>query len=210
MCEVVALVAGLMYHVAEHELDARLTEEDYDTIMVNRWRAAKHGLQAILTWDGEEVPVQTVLTSMVGLAEDGMKVLGASPRDLRVVRTMIRKRQTQADFQLAVFAKERGDAHRMTRTMANIQRDHSAFEKYLRRAPTLEILKPADYALDILSAIGIETPYPLLLRQTTLAPAALDRILDRFVRDGRLSVSRSRLGNRLYTRAELTDAGAGH
>jgi gamma-glutamyl:cysteine ligase YbdK (ATP-grasp superfamily) len=208
MCEVVALVAGLMYHVAEHEQDARLSEDDYDTIMVNRWRAAKHGLQAVLTWEGEEVPVQTVLTSMVGLAEDGIKLLGASSKDLRVVRAMLRKRQTQADFQLAVFAKERGDAHRMTRTMANIQRDPSAFEKYLRRAPTLDVEKPAEYALDILSAVGVETPYPLLLRQTTLAPAALDRILERFVRDGRLLVSRSSLGNRLYTRTEFADTGA--
>jgi gamma-glutamyl:cysteine ligase YbdK (ATP-grasp superfamily) len=211
MCEVVALVAGLMYHVAEHERDRKLSEEDFDTIMINRWRAAKYGLQAVLTWDGEEVPAQTVLTSMVELAEDGMKLLGASRKDLRVVRAMLRKRQTQADFQLAVFAKERGDAHRMTRTMANIQRDPAAFEKYLRRARTLEIQKPADYRLDILSAIEVETPYPLLLRRTTLAPAALDRILDRFVQDGRLLVSRSSLGNRLYTRAELAGrAGAGH
>lgn len=208
MCEVVALVAGLMYHVAEHELDKRLSQEGYDAIMVNRWRAAKHGLQAVLTWDGREEPVQTVLTSMVELAEDGMKLLGASRKDLRVVRTMLRKRQTQADFQLAVFAKERGDAHRMTRTMANIQRDRSAFEKYLRRARTLKVETPADYGEDILSAIEVETPYPLLLRRTTLAPAALDGILDRFVRDGRLLVSRSSLGIRLYTRTELAGAGA--
>jgi len=208
MCEIVALVAGLMYHVAEHELDTPLSAEGYDAIMVNRWRAAKYGLQAVLTWGGEEVPVQTLLTSMVDLAEDGMSLLGASRKDLRIVRTMLRKRQTQADFQLAVFAKERGDAHRMTRTMANIQRDPLAFEKYLRRAGTLEVLRPADYTLDILSAIEVETPYPILLRQTTLAPAALDGILDRFVRDGKLLVSRSGLGNRLYTRTELAEAGA--
>jgi gamma-glutamyl:cysteine ligase YbdK (ATP-grasp superfamily) len=209
MCEVVALVAGLMCHVAEHELDAPLSEDDYDTVMVNRWRAAKHGLQAILTWGGREVPVQTVLTSMVDLAEDGMKLLGASRGDLRIVRTMIRKRQTQADFQLAVFAKERGDAHRMTRTMANIQRDRSAFEKYLRRAPTLDVVKPDDYGACLLSAVEVETPYPLILRSSPLSPAALDAILDRFVEDGRLLATRSNLGVRLYTRAELGGAGRG-
>jgi gamma-glutamyl:cysteine ligase YbdK (ATP-grasp superfamily) len=208
MCEVVALVAGLMYHVAEREGDRKLSGQDYETIMVNRWRAAKYGLQAVLTWGGREEPVQTVLTSMVELAQDGMKLLGASRDDLRVVRAMIRKRQTQADFQLAVFAKERGDAHRMTRTMANIQRDPSAFERYLRRAPTLEVLRPADYAAHILSGVEIETPYPLVLRQTPLSPAALDAILDRFVADGRLLVTRSNLGVRLYTRAELSGAGA--
>lgn len=203
MCEVVALVAGLMYYVAEREADRRLSEQDYHTIMVNRWRAAKYGLQAVLTWNGEEVPAQTVLTSMVELAEDGMELLGASCADLRIVRTMLRKRQTQADFQLAVFAKERGDAHRFTRTMANIQRDPSAFEKYLRRAPVLPVVSPADYPERLLSGIEVETPYPLLLRQTPLAPAALDALLERFVREGRLLEGRSNLGIRLYSRTEL-------
>jgi gamma-glutamyl:cysteine ligase YbdK (ATP-grasp superfamily) len=207
MCEVVALVAGLMHHVAEREADRRLSEQDYHTIMVNRWRAAKYGLQAVLTWDGEEVPVQTVLTSMVELAEDGMELLGASRADLRTVRAMLRKRQTQADFQLAVFAKERGDAHRFTRTMANIQRDPAAFEKYLRRAQILPVVSPADYPERLLSAIEVETPYPLLLRQTPLAPAALDALLARFVREGRLLEGRSKLGIRLYTRAELAHGG---
>jgi hypothetical protein len=138
-----------------------------------------------------------------------MELLGASRGDLRIVRTMIRKRQTQADFQLAVFAKERGDAHRMTRTMANIQRDPRAFERYLRRAPTLDVVKPDDYAAHLLSAVEIETPYPLLLRSSPLSPAALDAMLDRFVEDGRLLATRSNLGVRLYTRAEFAGAGAG-
>jgi gamma-glutamyl:cysteine ligase YbdK (ATP-grasp superfamily) len=207
MCEVVALVAGLMYHVAEKDAGRRLSGEDYEAIMINRWRAAKSGLQAVLTWEGGQVPAQTVLTSMVGLAEDGMKQLGASPSDLRLVRAMLRKRQTQADFQLAVFEKERRDPHRLTRTMANIQRDPSAFEKYLRSAPTLPIVQPGDYAEDLLSRIEVETPYPLLLRRSPLGPAALDSILAQFVREGRRTERRSELGVRLFTRAELAGGG---
>ena len=129
MCELAVLVGGLMHHVAEREADREITEEGYQAAMLNRWRAARHGLEATFSWEGRDVPVQTLLTAMVDMAQDGMALLGASAEDLRIVRTMIEKRQTQADFQRVVFARERGDAHRFTRTMANIQRDPAAFEK---------------------------------------------------------------------------------
>ncbi len=203
MCEAATLAAGLMYHVVERCEGTELSEDDYDALLVNRWRAAKHGLQATFRWRGDEVTAQRVLTEMVVLAEDGMALLGAGPDDLRVVRSMIEKRQTQADFQLAVYAKERGDAHRFTRTFANIQRDPGAFEKYLEMAPALPALPPADYEKDLMSCIEVETPYTVLVRTTPLSPALLDRLLARFVDSGYVTLSRSQLGVRLYTRTDL-------
>jgi gamma-glutamyl:cysteine ligase YbdK (ATP-grasp superfamily) len=203
MCELVALVAGMMYHVAEHEPEREFSEDEYRSLMINRWRAAKYGLQAVLTWNGEEVPVQTLLTWMVDMAQDGLRLLDISKADLRIVRTMIRKRQTQADFQLAVFAKENGDAHRYTRTLANIQRDPRAFEKYLRKAPELGIVEPSDHADEILARIEVETPYSLLLRSTPLSPAQLDTSLDGFVAAGRVTERRDNLGVRVFTRSDL-------
>ena len=176
--------------------------QEYRSILDNRWRAAKHGLQAVFEWEGTDVPVDALLTSMVGLAQDGMRQLGASVGDLRVVRSMLKKRQTQADFQLAVFAKERGDAHRYTRTMANIQRDPAAFEKYLRRAPALAAVGLGDHSEELLSAIEVETPYPALVRRTPLSPVQLDAVLRQFVEEGKLFESRSDMGVRLYTRAD--------
>jgi len=201
MCEAVALVAGLMWHVAENEDDVAPTSESYLEMMVNRWRAARHGLQAVFTRDGEEVPADALLTSMVGLAEDGIRLLGIGTRDLRVVRSMISKRQTQADFQLAVFEAERRDPYRLTRALANVQRDPRAFEKYLRRAAELPAVSPGDPTEDLMASIGRETPYPALLRATPLPPAELDRALRRMVERGLLSETRSPMGTRLYTRA---------
>ncbi len=203
MCELVMLVAGMMHHVSIHEAGRQLTEEEYHAIMINRWRASKYGLQAAFIWNGEVVPAQTLLTRMVEMAQDGMALLGASSADLAVVRKMIRKRQTQADFQLAVFAKERGDAHRYTRTIANIQRDPAAFEKYLTRAPVLPVVEAGDYREELLGSIEVETPYPVLFRQTPLSPAQLDDVLAGFVREGRLAEGRDRLGVRIYTRTDL-------
>ncbi|MFH1501987.1 MAG: glutamate-cysteine ligase family protein [Candidatus Eisenbacteria bacterium] len=203
MCEVVALVAGLMWHVAERNEVRPLTRDEYDAIMENRWRAAKHGLQATFVVDGDEVAADALLTTMVELAEDGMRVLGVSGRELKVLRAMVAKRQTQADFQLAVFEAERRDAHRLTRTMANIQRDAGAFEKYLRRAPALPAAAPGDHASEILTSVGRETPYSVLVRATPLSPARLDTILRRYVEEGALVEGRSDMGVRLYTHAEL-------
>jgi gamma-glutamyl:cysteine ligase YbdK (ATP-grasp superfamily) len=207
MCEVASLVAGLMQHVGSNEADRPLTEREYGEILRNRWRAAKQGLQAILTWDGAELPVQTVLTAMLDLAQDGMAELGASVDDLEIVRAMIAKRQTQADFQLAVYATERGDAHRFTRTMANIQRDPEAFETYLKRAPVLPVGKPISFAEHVLSRIEIETPYNVLFRQTPLSPVQLDGLLAEFTRDGLVLEERSETGIRLFTRADLARGG---
>jgi gamma-glutamyl:cysteine ligase YbdK (ATP-grasp superfamily) len=203
MCETVALVAGLMWHIAEHGEARPLTSDDYCTVMENRWRAAKYGLQAVFVVDGEEVSADTLLTGMVELAEDGMRVLGVSGRELKVIRSMAAKRQTQADFLLAVFEAEGRDPHRLTRTMANIQRDGAAFEKYLRRAPALPVAGPGDPSREIIESIGRETPYSQLVRDTSLPPVRLDEILARHVAEGTLVEGRAKMGARTYTRAEF-------
>jgi gamma-glutamyl:cysteine ligase YbdK (ATP-grasp superfamily) len=208
MCETVALVAGLMWHVSERSEERMPSREDYDAIMENRWRAAKHGLQAVFVVDDEEVAADVLLTRMVELAEDGMRVLGASGRDLGLVRAMAAKRQTQSDFLLAVFEAERKDVHRLTRTMANIQRDTEAFEKYLKRAPSLPSVESDGCADEILESIGKETPYSTLLRGTPLSPARVDDVLAGYVDEGLLVEGRSELGVRVYTRSELSPEAA--
>jgi gamma-glutamyl:cysteine ligase YbdK (ATP-grasp superfamily) len=206
MCEIVALTAGLMHHVAEHDEGRPPSEAAYSDMMLNRWQAARHGLQAVFRADGVGVPVQSVLTEALARAQDGMKRIGVVPDDLRLVRAMIEKRQTQADFQLAVFSLEGGDPHRFTRAMANIQRDPGAFERYLRAAPALGDRRPDEPADVVLARIEIETPYPVILRATPLAATHLDSLLGRLVEKGVVREGRNRLGVRTYTRIGLTAA----
>jgi gamma-glutamyl:cysteine ligase YbdK (ATP-grasp superfamily) len=203
MCELVALAAGVMHHVAEHGDGRPPDDDEYADLMVNRWRASRHGLAAMFRVNGEEVPARTVLTGMLEVAQDGMKRIRAGLDDLRLVREMIEKRQTQADFQLAVFEIEGRDPYRFTRAMANVQRDGRAFERYLRAAPALAEAPADDPAAELLASIGVETPYTVLLRGTPMAPAVLDRVLAGFVRAGELTEGRTRLGVRTYTRTDL-------
>lgn len=206
MCEIVALVAGLMHHVAEHDDGLPPSEDAFSDMMLNRWRAAMYGLEAVFRSGGEDVPVQSVLTEALARAQDGMKRIGAALEDLGLVRAMIEKRQTQADFQLVVFSMEGRDPHRFARAMANIQRDPRAFERYLRAAPALTEREPEDAAALVLARVEVETPYPVLLRGTPLAPAHLDALLERLVEDGVVREGRNRLGVRTYTRIGLASA----
>jgi gamma-glutamyl:cysteine ligase YbdK (ATP-grasp superfamily) len=203
MCELVALAAGVMHHAAEHGDGRPPSDEAYADLMLNRWRAARHGLAASFRVGGEDVPARTVLTGMLEVAQDGMKRIHAGVDDLRVVREMIEKRQTQADFQLAVFENEGRDPYRFTRALANVQRDGRAFERYLRTAPPLADAPADDPAADLLADIGVETPFTVLLRGTPMAPAVLDRVLAGYVRGGEVIEGRTRLGVRTYTRAGL-------
>jgi hypothetical protein len=208
MCEVAILVAGLMYHLSQFpdQGEGEVAYDEFMAMMLNRWRASKYGLQATFVWKGEEVPAERMLTQMVEMAHDGMKLMGASSADLRTVRRMIQKRQTQADFQIVVFSKERGDAHRFQRTMANIQRDSRAFEKYLASAPVLPTIEPPSYEDELLSVIEVETPFSNILRASPLGPAQLSDMLARLVEEGRLSVGRSRHHERVYTNPEAVRA----
>ncbi|MBD3367670.1 MAG: hypothetical protein GF405_05795 [Candidatus Eisenbacteria bacterium] len=201
MCEVTAFVAGMMFHVAEHGLDREVGTDEYREFLVNRWRAARHGLQAVFERNGRGIEVVSLLTEMLEMAQDGLELLGTSVGDLKVVRAMLRKRQTQADFQRALFEMDGCDPYRHTRTMMNVQRDPRAFERYLRTAPMLEALEPEDHDAFLLGLVEVETPYHMLLRATPLGPDALDRLLERLVREGLVVEGRDPMGVRTYTRA---------
>lgn len=208
MCEVAVLTAGLMYHLSRHtdRSGDGVSRDAFLAAMTNRWRASKYGLQAKFIHDGVDgVPAERLLTDAVEMAQDGMKLMGATSDDLVLVREMLKKRQTQADFQLAVFARERGDAHRLQLALANIQRDPRAFETYLKKAPALPILEPAPYQDELLSFVEIETPYSDILRASPLGPAQLSAMLSRLVSEGRLESGRDERQERIYTRCELAD-----
>jgi len=205
MCELMALVAGMMVHVAENEYGRPVTERTYREALLNRWSAARHGLQAVFQHEGRRIEAASLLTDMVEMAHDGMELLGASASDLRLIKQMIRKRQTQADFQLALLELEDNDPYRFTRTLMNVQRDRRAFARYLRTAPTLPPVDPEDHDEFVLGLIEIETPYYVILRGTPLGPDALDRLLAGFLKRGLVREERTSFGDRTYTR--VRDAG---
>jgi hypothetical protein len=162
--------------------------EDVSSSAINRWRAAVYGLQAKMIWDGEERPVTELARSMINLAEEGMSMLGASQKDLSVIDTMLKKRQTQADF---VIALEKGDPdpHRLLRSAVTIyNRDHDAFKTYLKIAPTLPVVDPMSMEEFLLSKITKDVPAFEVAVLTPLSPYDFDVLIDRLRQEGKVRV----------------------
>ncbi len=204
MCECTIFTAGVMYGLSRN-LERKSLEYDPDEFFwnsVNRWRAAKYGLQAIFRWEGKEVPVTDVLKEMLNLAEEGINLLGAEVGDLITIAQMIEKRQTQADFVLTIFELEK-DPHRLLRALATIFQDEEAFRKYLDRAPVLPLVEPMDIKDHILSKITVEITLHDLSLFSPLSPWDLDRVLDELERDGLIEVKYDPIWGKMYTRKDL-------
>lgn len=202
MCELTVLAAGLMYALSK-DRDTRRMECDPKDVYwsaINRWRAAKYGLQAKLRWDGEEKPISEMARSMIDIAQEGMSILGAKKSDLVLIHKMLKKRQTQADFLLAL-QKLDPDPHRFLRAIANVyERDHDAFKKYLDMAPTLPVVRPLSMEEFLLSKITKEIPAFQLAIHTPLAPYDFDRLIERLEGEGKIRVEQDEKSGRRMTR----------
>jgi len=202
MSELTVLVAGVMYGLSKN-LDIEIMECDAEDVYwtaINRWRAAMYGLQAKLMWDGKERPVSEIARSMIDLAEEGMSILGAKKRDLVVLGTMLKKRQTQADFIIAI-QKNDPDPHSLLRTIATVyQRDHDAFKKYLEMAPELPALAPVSIEDFLLSKITREMSAFEAGIRTPLSPYDFDRLIEKLEAEGKVRVDMDEQWGRRITR----------
>ena len=201
MGECTVLAAGVMYGLS-HNLKVDTPEynpEEFYWNAVNRWRAAKYGLQAIFHWEGKEQPVTEILKEMLKLAEEGLGLLGAKLDDLTTIAKMIEKGQTQADFVLSLYELEK-DPHRLFRTMATIFQDEEAFGRYLAMAPSLSPVKPMDIKDYILSKITVDVRIGELSFFSPLSPYDLDRVLAELEREGLIEVQYDPIWGRMYSR----------
>jgi hypothetical protein len=190
MCELTLLTAGLMYGLSRNlSVDTiECTEEEVRSTAVNRWRACKYGLQAKLLWEGKEKPVTEVAHKVMSLADEGMAVLGAGEKELRIIRRMLEKRQTQADF-IAAVQKGEPDPHSLLRTLATIyDRDHDAFKRYLEMAPVLPVAEPMDIEEFLLSKITREMSAFEVGVRTPLSPYDFDRVIEKLESEGKIRV----------------------
>jgi len=200
MCECTVLAAGVMYGLSHNlEVDAfECNPDEFFWNSVNRWRAAKYGLQAIFHWDRGERPVTEILKEMLNLAEEGINLLGAEFKDLITIAKMIEKRQTQADFILTLYELEK-DPHRLLRTMATIFQDEGAFGKWLDIAPVLPPIVPMDIKDHILSKITIGSRIGELSLFSPLSPWDLDKVLEELEKDGLIKVQYDPIWGKMYT-----------
>jgi hypothetical protein len=137
--EATTLAAATMYAL-DSDGDAKEptpSVAEYVDYIANRWNAAMFGLQATFRWNGKMKPVSDVVEEVIGFAKPGLKQLEATRADLRMIRKMAEKRQTQGD--LARWLWEMNpDPYRYSMHLANIVGTYDIVEEYLKTAPTLD------------------------------------------------------------------------
>jgi len=202
MEEYVALLAGLVYGIGKKLLKIKWGTNTIRWQSINRFRAAKDGLQTIFYWNGKEVSAVETFKEVFSLVDVGIKKFGASIGDLRIINEMLKKRQTQSDF-LLLFSQLDSDPHSLFRTIINILKDGDNFKKYLKRAKRLSLKKPPSIEDFILSYITKDVPYNLLYFLTPLTPHNLDRILARLQKEGKIIQKTSISEGKLYSKRDI-------
>ncbi len=202
MEEYVALLSGLLYGVLKREKETRKEKDVIKWHSINRFRAAKYGLQAVFHWDGEEKPVSDIFSDIFSIAQEGLEVFGASLDDLSIIKRMLKKRQTQADFLLMLTELDK-DPFSLFKTITNTLTKEDVFKIYLKKAKQLPLKKPLSLEDFILTKITKDVPYFHLYLLSPLPPFYLNRILNKLEKTGRITKRILPYEGRVYSRTDL-------
>jgi len=202
LAELATFVAAYVHYRGGRVTKEPTTGDSYERSMVNRWYAAKYGLQATLLWDNGPKPVVEILDRMLDECADSLAQLGCTRRDLVLINRMIEKRTNQADYILDL-ANRYAEPFALASAMIKTLRHWDAFDNFLDRAPTLEPA-PAPSRESVrnehLALIGEGTHFYRSREAMNLPPPVADRIIDDLVREGRVKLEQTREGGTLLTK----------
>jgi hypothetical protein len=197
LVEYTALVTALLASVPESE---EMSRQDYVESIANRWRAARDGLQATLSWNGEVREVRDILCDFLDEARPGYESLGAEPPVL--IPAMLDKRLTQADFQM-LFYEANPDPHAMSKDLANALAKGDPFSRYVHESSGLEAIPLRRMEDEILSLIGEETPYWEIYERFRFPVPWLEDLLDSFEKEGKIRSQKTPERGVVFTRLGL-------
>lgn len=192
--EYTLLVTALLFSIPESE---EMTKDEYIGSIENRWRAAKDGLQATLSWRGKAKEVREVIYELLEKAGPGYRKLGATPPEL--IPLMLEKRLTQADLQIMLY-RANPDAHSMAKDLANLVKNEDCFRRYLETAEVVECKPLRKIEDEILSTIGKETPCWNIYDSFRLPFAWLENLLNRLEKEGKIRAEKTPERGVLLTR----------
>jgi hypothetical protein len=188
LAEMAVFVAAYTHLCGKRVSDDKPTSDDYRDALVNRWSAAKYGLQASFRWNGAIVPVVDIIHEMINECNDELNDLGMRAEDFMLLNVMLEKRVCQADFVLEL-AKRYPDIYMFTSVYSKLIRNWDIFDEYLATAEVLEpVPSPDDEAIynEHLSYIGENTHF-YKTREAMWYPADLaDDIIERMLHEGHI------------------------
>lgn len=187
LAEFATFVAAFVHHLGT-QAPREISPTAYQNALINRWSAAKHGLQAgFRTRDGQ-IAVTELISQMLDECQTSLETLGAKREDFKLIETMLQKRVTQADWTNEIAGRY-PDAWVFVSAHSKVARDGIVFEEWLQSAPALETFPaPDDEAiLQIhLKAIGEGTHFYRSREVMHLPPPIADEIIEKLIAQGQL------------------------
>lgn len=194
--EYTSFVAAFVFSFKKEDF-IELNEEIYEEYIINRWRATKYGLQAILKWEGNEVPVTEIIEDMIERCD--FKVIGGERPSLII--EMLKKRRTQADWQLDIMKKV-NDFFQVAENISLLFLQGDYFPDYIENSNALPVAKPEALEDFILSRIGKETQYRDIYQLLLMPYPLLDKYLDKLVLEGKVKVEMDPEKGKRYTKID--------
>jgi hypothetical protein len=189
VAEYVTLLLGWTASLSENPMEP-LDPGGFRESLMNRFRAAKHGLQAVFDVSGKEVPVSEILEGMVDRSKPGLSRIGASVSDLPILRRMIEKRQTQADL-WSHLGKRYPDPLVLAVEAAALTENEDLFETYLEAAPALDPVLGPNLKDALYERIGRHTSYTTLSERFSVPHSDLEKALSELIQEGKITEKRS-------------------
>jgi len=137
LAELVVFTAAFVHSRGERIEEASVSPEEYLEYLINRWTAARDGMQATFRWHGHPRPVAVILDEMLDSCEAELVVLGASRARLPLINEMVRKRVCQADMVIPL-ARRYPDPYLLANAYGKMLRHWEWFEEFLESASALE------------------------------------------------------------------------
>ncbi|HEY3416418.1 MAG TPA: glutamate-cysteine ligase family protein [Armatimonadota bacterium] len=186
LAEMATFVAAFVQSRGEEVAEYLPDHDEYRQFLINRWSAAKYGLQATFHWNGGVRPVVDVLREMLDACTEELAELGATPADLPLLHQMLEKRTCQADFGLSLMARY-SEAFALASAYGKRLRDWDAFDEYLQTAPVLDPVDAPDEAAVLAEharLIGECTHFYRTREAMFFPPPMADKVLERLVASG--------------------------
>ena len=201
LAELATFIAAFV-HFRGGKTPTKPTPSEYQDAMINRWLAARHGLQATFFWDGRQRPVAEIADEMLDECREALQVLGAVRSDLGVLETMIRKRVCQADFATELASRYPED-FMLASVYTKVLRHWDAFDNYVADTPTLDPA-PAPDSEEVLAIhrdfIGESSPFYHSRDAMGLPPPVADAVLAQLEERGWVRRDRDAYRGTLLTR----------
>lgn len=203
LAEMAVFIAAFTIRCGKQVSDYKPSKAEYKTSLVNRWSAAKYGLQASFRWDGANVPVVDIIREMMDECEDELRDFGVGKGDLQLLNLMLDKRTCQADFILDVL-KRYPDIHMFTSVYSKLIRDWGIIDEYIGSGKPLDPMPVPDEDSifnEHLAHIGDSTHFYATREAMWYSPELADDILERMIREGHVNCTYTDSDGMLLSRA---------